>query len=62
MKNSKYSEHTKLVKVEMIIEVDESHIDDIRIWEHHIDYAVDIDSYPEIRCIYDVSVTTVDNN
>lgn len=53
---------TKLVKVEMIIEVDESHVDDIRNWEHHIDYAIDTNNYPEIRSISGVSVTEIEDN
>ena len=48
----------KQVKVEMMVIVnDESCVDVIRKWEHHIDYAIDMDSYPEIDHIEQVKVT-----
>lgn len=48
----------KQVKVEMMVIVnDESCVDAIKKWEHHIDYAIDMDSYPEIDHIEQVKVT-----
>ncbi len=50
----------KYLKVEMIVAVDEDYVDEIRKWEHHIEYAVDMDSYPEIKAISGVSVTEIE--
>lgn len=50
----------KYLKVEMIVAVDEDYVDEIRKWEHHIEYAVDMDSYPEIKSISGVSVTEIE--
>lgn len=33
-------------------------VDIIKKWENHIDYAIDINSYPEIHHIENVRVTT----
>lgn len=50
----------KYLKVEMIVAVDEDYVDEIRKWEHHIDYAIDLDFYPEIKSISGVSVTEIE--
>lgn len=50
----------KLLKVEMFVEVDEDYVGEIRNWEHHIDYAIDLDFYPEIKSISGVSVTEIE--
>lgn len=49
----------KYLKVEMTVAVDDNKTDEIRKWEHHIDYAVDLDNYPEIHSISDVKVTEI---
>ena len=47
----------KEIAVQMILEVeDDKTFDEIKKWEHHIDYALDLDSYPEIKNVKDVSV------
>ena len=52
----------KYVKVEMIVAVNkEEDVDEIKRWEHHIDYAIDMDSYPEIHHIEGVTVTEIEN-
>lgn len=31
-------------------------VDELKKLEHHIDYFVDVENYPEIDCIWDVEV------
>lgn len=50
----------KYLKVEMVVAVDDDSVDSVYEWEHHIDYAIDFDSYPEIHHIEDVKVTNID--
>lgn len=52
--------NTKYLKVEMIVAVKEKFVGEIKKWEHHIDYAIDLDMYPEIRGINDVKVTEIE--
>lgn len=52
--------NTKYLKVEMIVAVKEKFVDEIKKWKHHIDYAIDLDMYPEIRGISDVTVTEIE--
>lgn len=42
-------------KIKMTIEDD--FVDKAKKWEHHADYLLDLDSYPEIKNIYDCHVT-----
>lgn len=45
------------VKVTMTVVLnDNEDIEEIKRWEHHIDYAIDMDSYPEIHHIENVNV------
>lgn len=47
----------KKVKVTMTVALnDDADISKIKEWEHHIDYAIDMDSYPEIDHIENVKV------
>lgn len=47
----------KKVKVTMTVVLnDDADVEEIKRWEHHIDYAIDMDSYPEIDHIEDVKV------
>ena len=32
----------------------------LKKWEHHIDYAIDLDYYPEIHSISNVKVTEIE--
>lgn len=50
----------KTVKVEMYIDVeDQAGIDAIKVWEHHVEYGIDTNSYPEIKSINGVTVSEV---
>lgn len=52
----------KQLKVEMTVFVKDGYnIDAIKKWEHHMDYAIDMDSYPEIDHIEQVKVTDMEN-
>ena len=45
----------KKVKVTMTVVLnDNADVKEIKKWEHHIDYAIDMDSYPEIEQIENV--------
>lgn len=53
----------KALKVEMTVMVkDDKYTDSIKQWEHHIDYAINMDEYPEIDHIEDVKVTEIASN
>lgn len=45
-----------VVKIEMYLEVDDNAIDEIKKLEHHAEYLLDLDSYPEIKSVYGVKV------
>ena len=47
----------KKVKVTMTVVLkDNATVEEIKKWEHHIDYAIDMNSYPEIDHIENVKV------
>lgn len=47
----------KTVKVSMTVVLhDDADITEIKKWEHHIDWAIDMDEYPEIHHIEGVQV------
>ena len=47
----------KKLKVTMAVVLNnEADVKEIKKWEHHIEYAIDMDSYPEINRIEDVRV------
>ena len=47
----------KKVKVTMTVVLnDKADVEEIKKWEHHIDYAIDMDSYPEIDHIENVKI------
>lgn len=46
----------KAIKVEMTMEVEDSFVDQAKVWEHHAEYLLDLDSHPEILSVYDVTV------
>jgi hypothetical protein len=50
-----------VMKVEMLVNVPDQAVDEIKKWEHHIDYAINFDEYPEIKSISDVKVTELDS-
>lgn len=45
-----------IVKVEMYLEIEDDFVSDIKKIEHHADYFLDLDSYPEIKSVYGVKV------
>ena len=49
----------KELKITITIFVDDDGVDNIKKWEHHIDYAIDTNEYPEIKQISNVKVTEV---
>lgn len=49
------------VKVVMFFDIpNEEDIEEIKKLEHHADYLLDLDSYPEISSVYGVTVETVE--
>lgn len=47
----------KKLKVEMTVVLnDDADEREIKKWEHHIDYVIDMNSYPEINYIENVKV------
>lgn len=53
------SNKTKLVKLEMVLEISDGKesMEEIGKLEHHVEYLLDLDSYPEIIGISGVKVT-----
>lgn len=49
----------KKVKLSMFMEVDDNSIAEIKKLEHHVDYILDLDNYPEIKSVYGVEVTEI---
>lgn len=48
----------KKVNVTMTVVLkDGEEIDEIKRWEHHIEYVMDLNEYPEIAYVKDVKVT-----
>lgn len=52
----------KTVKFEIMMEVEDGAIDNIKKLEHHADYLLDLYSYPEIHTIHDCKVTVVEES
>lgn len=46
----------KKVKFEIYMDVDDDFVDEAKKWEHHADYLLDLDSYPEIKSVYGCKV------
>lgn len=46
----------KKVKVTMYFDVDENGMEEIKKLEHHAEYLLDLDNYPEIESVYGVKV------
>lgn len=50
----------KELKVEMTVVLnDDADESEIKKWEHHIDYAINMSEYPEIHHIEDVKINEV---
>lgn len=50
-----------IVKLDVLMDVDEFGIEEIEKLTHHIEYLLDLDSYPEIKSVFNVNVTKVIN-
>lgn len=49
------------VKMTMFFDVpNEDDIEELKRLEHHVEYLLDLDSYPEIESVYGVVVETVE--
>lgn len=46
-----------IVKVEMNLEIEDGKLEEIKKIEHHADYFINLDEYPEIKSIFNVKVT-----
>ena len=44
------------VKVTMYFEIEETAMEEMKKLEHHADYILDLEAYPEIKSVYDVQV------
>lgn len=44
------------VKVEMFFDIDDDALEEIKELEHHADYLLSLDEYPEIKSVYGVRV------
>ena len=47
---------SKTVKVTMYLEVDENKVENVKKIEHHAEYLLDLDSWPEIKSVHGVEV------
>ena len=45
-----------VVEITMQMEIEDNFIDEIKKIEHHADYLLDLDSYPEIKSVFNVKV------
>lgn len=49
----------KEIELRIKMTVDDDFIDKAKNWEHHADYLLDLDSYPEIKNVYDCHVIEI---
>lgn len=49
----------KKVKVTMYFEVEDDAIEEMKKLEHHADYLLNLDEYPEIKSVYGVEVEEI---
>ena len=50
----------KTVKITMFFNVnDEKGVEELKKLEHHADYILDLDSFPEVKSVYGVTVKEV---
>lgn len=50
----------KTIKFEITMDVDDDFVDEAKKWEHHVEYLLDLDSYSEIKSVYECKVSEVD--
>lgn len=46
----------KVIKLEMFLAVEDEAVEEIKKIEHHIDYLIDFENYPEIKSVFGVKV------
>ncbi len=51
----------KTVKISMIMDVDDDGVEEISKLTHHAEYLLDLENYPEIKNVYEVSVSVIDD-
>lgn len=49
----------RTIKVEMTMDVEDNFVNQSKVWEHHAEYLLDLDSHQEIRGVYGVTVNEV---
>lgn len=47
---------TQTLELKMELEVDENAVEELKKLEHHIDYLLDLDDFPEIKTVRNVVV------
>lgn len=47
---------TQTLELKMELEVDENAVEELKKLEHHIDYLLDLDNFPEIKTVRNVAV------
>ena len=48
-----------IVKLEMLIDIDEADRDNLDVLTHHIDRLLDLDNWPEIKGVSQVKITNI---
>ena len=48
-----------IAKIEMNIDINDDDFDEIKKIEHHVDYLLNLDDYPEIKSVFNVKVTAI---
>lgn len=49
----------KKVKITMYFDVEENCLEEIKKFEHHADYLLNLNEYPEINSVYGVKVEEI---
>ncbi len=52
----------KTVKIEMFMKVESSEVNLMKVLEHHMEWLIDLDSWPEIKCIFGVKVNEINED
>lgn len=56
---NKYKTETKVLKFEICMEVEPDFISETKVWEHHAERLFDLESYPEIKSVFNCKVTEI---
>ena len=51
----------KTVKISMIMDVEDEAVEEIDKLTHHAEYLLDLENYPEIKNVYEVQVSVIEN-